>query len=198
MADVAALHAALVDALLRRGAITDPRAEAAFRAIPRLLFLPDAPLAEIFRNQAIPTKIRDGEAISSSSQPEIMATMLDQLRLAPGLRVLEIGAGTGYNAALMAHIVGEKGAVVTMDVDDDLAESARAHLSAPGPAQGAAGGGGLGHPAGAPYDRIILTVGAWDVAPAWWAQLRLGGRLVLPLAGGGAQKSVGFGPRGDT
>jgi len=110
MADVAALHAALVDALLRRGAITDPRVEAAFRAIPRHLFLPDVPLAEVYRDQAIPTKIRDGEAISSSSQPEIMATMLDQLRLAPGLRVLEIGAGTGYNAALMAHIVGEKGA----------------------------------------------------------------------------------------
>jgi protein-L-isoaspartate(D-aspartate) O-methyltransferase len=132
MADVAALHAALVDALLRRGAITDPRVEAAFRAIPRHLFLPDVPLAEVYRGQAIPTKIRDGEAISSSSQPEIMATMLDQLRLAPGLRVLEIGAGTGYNAALMAHIVGEKGAVVTMDVDDDLVESARAHLRAAG------------------------------------------------------------------
>src|SRR4029434_2947600 len=132
MADVAALHAALVDALLRRGAITDPRVEAAFRAIPRHLFLPDAPLAEVYRHQAITTKSRDGEAISSSSQPEIMATMLDQLRLAPGLRVLEIGAGTGYNAALMAHIVGEKGAVVTMGVDDDLVESARAHLRAAG------------------------------------------------------------------
>ena len=199
MADVAALHAALVDALLRRGAITDPRVEAAFRAIPRHLFLPDVPLAEVYRDQAIPTKIRDGEAISSSSQPEIMATMLDQLRLAPGLSVLEIGAGTGYNAALMAHIVGEKGAVVTMDVDDDLVESARAHLRAAGAsrAQLIHGDGGLGHPAGAPYDRIILTVGAWDVAPAWWAQLRLGGRLVLPLAVGGAQKSVAFVHDGD-
>src|SRR5881409_4429624 len=127
-----ALHRALIDALVRRNAIKDSRVEAAFRAIPRHLFLPDVPLAEVYRNEAIPTKTIDGEAVSSSSQPEIMATMLEQLALEPGLRVLEIGAGTGYNAALMAHVVGEKGAVVTMDFDADLVDDARAHLAAAG------------------------------------------------------------------
>ena len=109
MADAAALHRALVDGLVGRRCISDARVEAAFRAVPRHLFLPGVPLADAYRDQAIPTKTVDGEAVSSSSQPEIMATMLEQLKLEPGLRVLEIGAGTGYNAALMPHIVGEEG-----------------------------------------------------------------------------------------
>ena len=194
MADAPALHRALIDALVSRGAIKDSRVETAFRAIPRHLFLPRLPLEEVYRDQAIPTKIVDGEAVSSSSQPEIMATMLEQLGLEPGLRVLEIGAGTGYNAALMAHVVGETGMVTTMDVDADLVDCARAHLAAAGldRIRVVLGDGGLGYPDGAPYDRIILTVGAWDIAPAWWAQLRPGGRLVLPLTVGGSQKSVAF------
>src|SRR5437899_2500510 len=132
MADAAALHRELVDSLVSRGALTDSRVEAAFRAIPRHLFLPGVPLAEVYRDQAIPTKMVDGEAVSSSSQPEIMATMLEQLGLERGLRVLEIGAGTGYNAALMAHIVGGAGTVTTMDVDADLVDGARAHLASAG------------------------------------------------------------------
>jgi protein-L-isoaspartate(D-aspartate) O-methyltransferase len=199
MADAPALHRALVDALVRRGAITDSRVEAAFRAVPRHLFLPGAPLEEVYRDQAIPTKTIDGEAVSSSSQPEIMATMLEQLGLEPGLRVLEIGAGTGYNAALMAHVVGETGTLITMDIDDDIVDGARVHLDAAGLSRVRVvlGDGGLGYPADAPYDRIILTVGAWDVAPAWWAQLRPGGRLVLPLTVGGSQKTVAFVRAGD-
>src|SRR5262249_20804440 len=152
MADAPALHRALIDALVSRRAIKDLRVEAAFRAIPRHLFLPDVPLAEAYRNEAIPTKLADGEAISSSSQPEMMAIMLEQLALEPGLSVLEIGAGTGYNAALMAHIVGESGAVVTMDVDADLVHGARAHLAAAGleRVRVVLGDGGLGDPDGAP------------------------------------------------
>src|SRR5438132_1369508 len=139
MADAPALHRALVDALVRRRAITDSRVEAAFRAVPRHLFLPRVPLEEVYRDQAIPTKTIDGEAVSSSSQPEIMATMLEQLGLEPGLRVLEIGAGTGYNAALMAHVVGETGTLTSMDIDDDIVDGARAHLDAAG--QDRSGGG---------------------------------------------------------
>ena len=199
MADAPALHRALIDALVSRGVIKDPQVEAAFRAIPRHLFLPDMPFAEAYRNEAIPTKLVDGEAVSSSSQPEMMAIMLEQLALEPGLRVLEIGAGTGYNAALMAHVVGETGAVVTMDFDADLVDGARSHLAAAGldRVRVVLGDGGLGHPDGAPYDRIILTVGAWDIAPAWGQQLRPGGRLVLPLTVGASQKSVAFVQAGD-
>ena len=82
--------------------IRDERIAAALRDVPRHLFLPHLPPEEAYLDDAIVTK-RDaeGQPISSSSQPAIMAIMLDQLNLAPGFRVLEIGAGTGYNAALI-------------------------------------------------------------------------------------------------
>src|SRR5204862_9660 len=73
-----------------------------------------------------------GLPVSSSSQPAIMAVMLQLLRPLPGQRVLEIGAGTGYNAALIAHLVGPAGHVVTVDIDADLVERARGHLAAAG------------------------------------------------------------------
>ena len=199
MADAATVHGALVDGLVSRRCITDPRVEAAFRAVPRHLFLPSLAPEEAYRNVAIPTKFVDGEAVSSSSQPEIMATMLEQLGLEPGHRVLELGAGTGYNAALMAHLVGDSGEVTTIDLDEDVVDGARAHLASAGfdRVRVALGDGALGYPDAAPFDRIILTVGAWDISPAWREQLRRDGRLVLPLAVAGTQKSVAFAHAGD-
>lgn len=181
--DPSELHSALVGDLVKRGLITTPAVEAAFRAVPRHLFLPDLPLDQVYRDQAIPTKYENGMAISSSSQPAIMAIMLEQLAAAPGQRVLEIGAGTGYNAALLAQLVGPSGSVVTLDFDDDIVAGARAHLASAGAAQVRVvqQDGALGYPAFAPYDRIMLTVGAWDVVPAWREQLAHNGRLVLPL-----------------
>jgi protein-L-isoaspartate(D-aspartate) O-methyltransferase len=112
-----------------------------------------------------------------------MAIMLAQLGLAPGQRVLEIGAGTGYNAALLARIVGPGGRVVSIDLDDDLVAAARGHLAAAGVTgvELRAGDGALGAPDAAPFDRIIVTVGAWDLLPAWREQLAPAGRIVLPM-----------------
>jgi len=193
--DASARHHALVTRLKEGGYLSDPRVEAAFRAVPRHLFLPDVPLKVVYADEAIPTKRRNGLVISSSSQPAVMAIMLDQLALQPGHRVLEIGAGTGYNAALMAHIVGNTGQVVTVDIDDDIVAAAQAHLAAAGfPAvHVVCGDGVLGSADAAPYDRIILTVGARDIAPAWIAQVRPDGRLLVPLAiQGSIQKLVAF------
>ena len=177
------LHQALVDQLTKNGSITTSAVEAAFRAVSRHLFLPHVPPEHVYQDQAIPTKYDEGRAISSSSQPTIMAIMLEQLALAPGHRVLEIGAGTGYNAALMAHIVGDTGHVVTIDVDEDLVTQARDHLTTAGFSHVTVvqGDGAFGYPHSAPYERIILTVGAWDIAPAWGEQLAPQGRIVLPL-----------------
>ena len=199
MKDAAALHRALVRQLKRAGLIRSPLVEAAFRAVPRHLFLPGVELKRAYHDEAIPTKYAEGRPISSSSQPAIMAIMLEQLDLRPGHRVLEIGAGTGYNAALMAHIVGQAGEVVTVDIDEDLVEAAREHLRAAGCAQVrvVCGDGGFGYADGAPYDRVILTVGAGEIAPAWREQLKPDGRLVLPLSLRGPQKSVAFQKKDD-
>src|SRR5579859_4734637 len=96
------------------------------RAIPRHLFVPDVPIEYAYANEAIPSKVLEGKAVSSASQPAIVAVMVEQLELRPGLRVL--GTGTGYNAALLAHLAGPGGHVVSVDIDDDIVETARQHL----------------------------------------------------------------------
>ncbi len=157
--------------------------EAAFRAVPRHLFLPHEPLSRAYADEAIPTKRIQGVPVSSSSQPSMMAIMLEQLDLQPGHRVLEIGAGTGYNAALMAHIVGEQGRVVAVDIDQDIVDNARRHLRTAGfpNVYVVVGDGARGYPEATPYDRIVLTVAAGDLSPAWRDQLQSDGLLLVPL-----------------
>jgi protein-L-isoaspartate(D-aspartate) O-methyltransferase len=186
------LRAALVDSLVDTARIRTPAVERAFRAVPRHLFLPETALEQAYLDEAVATKWQDGTAISSASQPSMMAIMLEQLELRPGHRILEIGTGTGYNAALMAEMVGPTGAVVALEIDDDLTRSAAAHLAEAGaaPITLVTRDGALGYEELAPYDRIVLTVGSWDIQPAWWRQLAPGGRLLLPLSVRGSHLSV--------
>ncbi|MEV6013855.1 methyltransferase, FxLD system, partial [Streptomyces sp. NPDC051976] len=182
-ADAATLRNALVDKIREAGYARTPAVEAALRTIPRHLFVPDAPLEDAYANNPVNIKYdTDGTSISCASQPGVVALMLDQLEAQPGDRILELGAGTGYNAALLAHLVGDTGHVTTIDVDDDLVEGARAHLAAAGftNVKAQTRDGALGHAEGAPYDRIIATVGAHGVPHAWMQQLAPGGRLVVP------------------
>jgi protein-L-isoaspartate(D-aspartate) O-methyltransferase len=189
----------LVAEVLQTSGIQDERIAAALRDVPRHLFLPHLPPEEAYLDDAIVTK-RDaeGQPISSSSQPAIMAIMLDQLALAPGQRVLEIGAGTGYNAALISHIIGPSGVVVSVDIDPDLVETARGHLASAGypDVTVVAADGADGYPPGAPYDRVIATVGVSDLAPAWLYQAGPGARIVVPLDVRGSQLAVAFGRAG--
>ncbi|OGN87610.1 MAG: methyltransferase, FxLD system [Chloroflexi bacterium RBG_13_46_14] len=185
----------LVDKLIDAGYIRSPIVEEAFRAVPRHLFVPGVDLEKVYSDNSIPTKHIDGKLVSSSSQPAMMAIMLEQLGLQPGHRVLEIGAGTGYNAGLIQHLVGDSGLVVTVDIDEDIVEGAREHLRSAGlgKVRAVCGDGGLGCADYMPYDRIILTAGAWDIVPAWLDQLKPCGRLLLPLEiKDGIQKSVAF------
>ena len=180
----------LVDELRDSGRLTSPAVEAAFRSVPRHLFLPEMEASEAYQDEAFVIKTgADGLPVSSSSQPAIMAIMLEQLGLAPGQRVLEVGTGTGYNAALMTHLVGERGSVVTVDIDADMVARAQANLAAAGYLNVivVCGDGGFGGPDYAPYDRLIVTAGAWDLAPEWLAELGPGGRIVLPLSVRGIQ-----------
>lgn len=178
------------------GALHSPAVADAFRSVLRHHFLPDRPLDEVYEDTAIMTKVGiGGAAVSSSSQPAIMAIMLEQLSPQPGQRVMEIGAGTGYNAALLAHLVGAEGQVVTVDIDDDLCEQARANLLRAGVegVQVVRFDGALGWLAAAPYDRIVVTASADDLSPSWPDQLVDGGRLVAPLAlAGPIQQSIAF------
>lgn len=193
--DPEALRQSLVTQLKDQARIRDPRIEAAFNTVPRHRFVTNVSIAEAYHDRAILTKQLDnGAVVSSSSQPAMMAMMLEQLDLQPGHRVMEIGAGTGYNAALMAHLVGQHGHVVTIDVDEDIVSDARRHLTDNGTenVDVICADGVQGFPDGAPFDRIILTVGAWDIAPAWREQLAVNGRMVLPLSIGGPQLAVAF------
>ena len=192
---LASLRERLVAEVQQASGVRDEGIIAALRDVPRHLFLPHLAPADAYLDDAIVTK-RDaaGQAISSSSQPAIMAIMLDQLGLGAGQRVLEIGAGTGYNAALMSHITGPAGAVVSVDIDDDLAAQARGHLAAAGypDVTVVAADGAGGYPPGAPYDRLIATVGVSDLAPAWLEQAGPGARIVVPLSVRGSQVAVAF------
>lgn len=188
------LRVALIETLGREGVLHDAAVRAALLDVPRHLFLPNEPLERAYANDAIATKFADGVSISSASQPSIVALMLEQLALAPGMSVLEIGAGTGYNAALLSRLVGRSGHVTTVDIDADITDTAREHLASAGitDVEVVTADGALGYAPNAPYDRIILTVNAADIAPTWHTQLKDHGRLVLPLSVGAAQFSIAF------
>ncbi|MGC3862312.1 methyltransferase, FxLD system [Micromonospora chersina] len=190
------LRTELADRLQAENFIRTPTVDAAIRKTPRHLFLPGVPLEQAYADRPVYTKTDGrGTSISAASQPQIVAMMLEQLDAQPGHHIMEAGAGTGYNAALLAAIAGDTGQVVTIDLDDDLVNSARKHLAAAGVAnvQVIRGDGALGHPDGAPYDRIIATVGAWETPTAWLEHLAPDGRLVVPLRlRGAASRSIIF------
>ena len=193
--DVTSLRTALIQAVRDRAPQTTAEVAAALAEVPRHLFVPGVALPEAYADEAIVTHRDDGGIpTSSSSQPTIMALMLDQLAVRPGDRVLEIGAGTGYNAALLAYLAGPAGSVVSIDIQPDVVAAAREHLAAAGypGVEVVCSDGADGHPARAPFDRIIATVGVWELAPAWLEQLAPGGRIVVPLDVGGAQVSAAF------
>lgn len=165
---------------------------AAMRMVPRHLFVPNASLEEAYTEAVITRRDSDGVATSSASDPWLVGRMLDQLQLRPGMRVLEIGAGTGYNAALLAELVGSTGHVTAVEITPDVAEDAREALTAAGVTnvEVICGDGEHGHPSNALYDRIIATAGAWEIPQAWADQLTPNGVLVAPLRIKGLTRSV--------
>lgn len=188
----------MVARLRARDVILRPDVEHAFRRVPRHLFLPAAEAHRAYTHGAIVTKVQDGTPISSSSDPAVMAIMIEQLNAASGARVLEIGTGTGYNAAILDQLVGADGGVFSVDIDDDICATARANLARAGAerVEVVCRDGAHGVPEHAPFDRIIVTVGSYELPPAWVEQLKSGGSIVVPIWVRGAQCLVAFEKRG--
>lgn len=200
-ADADRLREELVEQLRQSGQIRTEAVADAFGSVPRHAFVPNASLEEAYANAPVHIKHdENGASISCGSQPGVVAMMLEQAALEPGMRVLELGAGTGFNAALLGHLVGPAGSVTTIDVDTDLVEGARARLKENDSTnvQVLRGDGALGHPEGGPFDRIIATVGSHDVPRAWVDQLAPGGRLIAPVRiAGDVSRSIVFEADGD-
>ncbi len=180
---------------LARGRALPQRVEEAMLAVPRERFLPGVSLKDAYGNDLITThRDADGTVLSCTTMPSGVAGMLEQLDVHPGHHVLEIGAGTGINAALLAHLAGPDGQVTTIDILPDAANRARLHLAAVGydTVRVITGDGALGYAPGAPYDRIIVTAGAWDIPPAWTQQATPEARMVVPLRISGFTHEVTF------
>ncbi|MFI2367054.1 methyltransferase domain-containing protein [Streptomyces sp. NPDC018833] len=214
-------RSALVRRIVASGGLTDPAWRAAFEEVPRHLFVPyyfigragsyerlwcedpdperqDRWLRGAYADEPLATRVRDGEQVSSSSQPSLMAEMLEALDVRDGETALEIGAGTGYNAALLAHRLGAE-AVTTVDLDPEITETARRHLAAAGyrPAV-VTGDGARGCPERAPFDCVIATCTLPSVPHEWLPQCHPGARIVAPLSTGIIALRVRQGPEGRT
>jgi protein-L-isoaspartate(D-aspartate) O-methyltransferase len=202
-ASAADFRDALVEMLLANKMITSPVVERAFRTVPRHLFVADGtPLDVTYSvdNSVAIKRDSDGVIISSTSAAYIQARMIEQAELATGMSVLEIGSG-GFNAALLSEVVGPDGRVVSVDIDAEVIARARELLDATGygnrvtvvqadaenPLPGLDG----------PFDVILVTVGAWDIAPAWLEHLSSTGRIVIPLRMNGITRVIGFRREGD-
>lgn len=156
-------------------------------------------LAAIYSDVALVTHVEGGAVASSASQPTIVGQMLEQLAPEVGDKVLEIGTGTGYNAALLATLVCEQTLVCSLDIRTNVIEQARYLLAGAGyPAvQITLQDGFYGLPENAPYDKIIVTVGCADISPHWVAQLNQGGTLLAPLEHAGVHPLVKLRRNGD-
>jgi protein-L-isoaspartate(D-aspartate) O-methyltransferase len=173
----AAARDRMVEAQLARRDIRDPRVLDAMRAVPRHLFVPADTVDEAYEDH--PVSIGFGQTIS---QPYIVAWMVEQLHLTPNSRVLEVGAGCGYQTAILARLARE---VFAVDIIEALTTRARATLDALGVTnvQLATRDGSLGWPENAPFDAIVVAAAAREVPPALVDQLADAGRLIVPVGG---------------
>jgi len=207
MKDWKAKAIALADELEARGDLTDPRWRVAIESVPRHVFVPrfydedrklldgadpeqhDRWLSAVYLNTPLVTqliRVPDTDLdmfTSSSSMPSLMIGMLEALAIADGHRVLEIGTGTGYNAALLSHRLGAAH-VTSIDLDPNLVADARERLASLGYRPHlVVGDGASGVAERAPYDSIIATCAVPSIPPAWISQLADGGAILTDVRG---------------
>jgi protein-L-isoaspartate(D-aspartate) O-methyltransferase len=172
----------MVDSQLRARGISDPRVLDAMLRVPRHEFISEPYRAQAYEDHPLP--IGDGQTIS---QPYIVALMLESLHLGPTDKVLEVGTGSGYVAALLAELTAQ---VFSVERHSSLAESASKLLAGLGYANVSVviGDGALGLPACAPFDAILVSAAALHLPPALPAQLRDSGRMIIPIGSTDSQQ----------
>lgn len=172
---------------LQAAGIRDPRLVAAFARVPRDRFVPPGAEPEAPLDQPIPIGV--GQV---TTQPSLVAMMLEALRLAGSERVLEVGTGYGYQTAILAELAEE---VHSIERFEQLALAARANLEAAGypSVEVVVGDGTLGHPEHAPYQAVVVSAAAPTVPGPLVEQLAEGGRLVMPIGPGGNDEVIAFG-----
>ncbi|MEU0350881.1 methyltransferase, FxLD system [Streptomyces sp. NPDC006237] len=202
-AEAVRLRERMADIVISKGWAPSPRVQAALREVPRHRFVPETRLETAYHDDLAVVTVRESPqtALSSVSAAWLQADMIEQLRLVPGMTVLEVGSG-GYNAELLAHVLGERGRVVTVDVDPYVVHRTQRLCAEAGSGRvtAALGDGRLGAPSHVPangFDGIVITHNASDIAPAWREQLAEGARLVVPLEMGGYTRSLTLVRRGN-
>ena len=169
----------LVDKLLNQGYIRTEKVKAAMLKVPREEFIPPENKPYAYADQPLP--IGGGQTISA---PHMVAIICEKLNLTEGMKVLEIGTGFGYNAAVVSELLGDDGHLFTVERLESLAKQARDNLKRTGYSDKVTvitGDGTLGYPEEAPYDRIYATASAPEIPEPLKEQLKIGGKLILPV-----------------
>ena len=175
--EFAAERQRMADSLVRSGRVADERVREALATVPRHEFVPPERRDRAYDDRPLP--IGDGQTISA---PHMVAIMAEKLELEPGERVLEIGTGCGYHAAVTAELVGDEGAVYSVEYGEELADEAESRLADLGyDVAVRVGDGREGWPEHAPYDAAYLTCAAPAFPDAVVDQVRTGGRLLAPV-----------------
>ena len=185
---------AMTESLVRRGYIHSPRVIRAMRRVPRHLFVPESMTGSAYLDT--PLGIGEGQTISA---PHMVGIMLEALDIEPGQKVLEVGGGSGYHAALVGDMVRPNGHVYSIERIESLADRARRSLEAAGYADIVTiivADGSKGWPPQAPYDRIFVSCGAPKVPEPLVDQLVDGGILLIPVGGRYTQRLTRIEKRG--
>lgn len=176
----------LVKRLLKYGYLSTAEGKRAIETVPRHLFVPEELRGSAYHDTPLP--IGDGQTISA---PHMVAIMAEAAELGPGLKVLEIGGGSGYNAAVMAEMIRPNGRVITIERVPSLADRARSNLEVAGyhdVVEVIVADGSAGYPESQPYDRIVVTCAAPSVPKPLKEQLTDGGKILIPVGGMGYQE----------